>query len=440
LLAALLAMAASMPPVESDELAQRQRLWKSIRGDAEHAARLKGDLAGFRRLRPELRERMQRLDAALHAELSGTQVRLLRTAERYVAWLQRLPAEQRQAIEAAPNAGARLERIREIRRAQWLEQLPKAEREQIQRAPENQRAELVRELREHDFRARRLWQLAVRHWDRLHMGNPAHQLSALPPNPRNWVRDYVRPQLSPQEDKLLLESQDTGVFPFVLMELIEKHPVLLPGPTHGPADYGDLPHELQQELAKYSADAKKTMTNAKGKWPGFALAVTAFAQQHTIKLPKPLGPSRPEEFPESWKPFFQQLHDPAHGASKDELKRLQQLEGFWPAYPQRLLAIALRHHLAAPQGAPLALPGQLPIWVRTQLRMEHAGQPLVGDLVLLEFARTELKPEERDKLGVALGDMPARRQLQEKFGAVHRDEWLALELSDHKKKTRAEGK
>src|SRR5581483_6294260 len=76
-------LAAALSEATPEDLDQNRRLLEKIRSDPYHYRVLRRDLTNFNRLRPEVRERLRRLDRDVRAELSGTQVRLLHTAQQY---------------------------------------------------------------------------------------------------------------------------------------------------------------------------------------------------------------------------------------------------------------------------------------------------------------------------------------------------------------------
>src|ERR671936_76956 len=103
--------------------------------------------------------------------------------------------------------------------------------------------------------------------------------------------------LWPQEKNRLSQAQGKHpLFLRTLVELADKHPIKLPGPSTGPSKFEDLPTELQARLAKVKDWPSEAAKQAEGKWPDYALEVTSFAIKHKVVLPKQLGPCRPAEF------------------------------------------------------------------------------------------------------------------------------------------------
>lgn len=91
----------------------------------------KREAAAFNALPPEVQRRIRQLDRELREEDSESRDRYLRLLQRYSDWYDRLPAEDRAAIESAPGVEAKIAKIREIKERQWIASLPKADRDQI---------------------------------------------------------------------------------------------------------------------------------------------------------------------------------------------------------------------------------------------------------------------------------------------------------------------
>ncbi|MCS6976149.1 MAG: hypothetical protein NZM31_03945 [Gemmatales bacterium] len=100
-------------------------------GDKSAASKWKREAAAFQALPPESQRRIRQLDRELREEDSESRDRYLRLLQRYGDWYDRLPAEDRAAIESAPSIEAKIARIREIKERQWIASLPKADRDLI---------------------------------------------------------------------------------------------------------------------------------------------------------------------------------------------------------------------------------------------------------------------------------------------------------------------
>lgn len=142
LMAAPTAVTAESPP---DSTAKKNRSSGPGPNDAEKS-RLR--LEEWKKLSPEQKERLRKLDRQFHSLDPKKQDHLRRVMERYQAWLQRLPEADRKRIESAPNREERLKIVTEIREKQWLERLPKADAEQLQGLEGPARAAKIKELHE----------------------------------------------------------------------------------------------------------------------------------------------------------------------------------------------------------------------------------------------------------------------------------------------------
>src|SRR3954467_10441474 len=90
---------AIQPP--GDEAGDRKLLETWLQ-DTDHAKRLKQNRAAFVAMTPAEQNKLRQLDKSLH-ELDETKRKHLDDVmERYVLWLERLPAEDRTRINAAP--------------------------------------------------------------------------------------------------------------------------------------------------------------------------------------------------------------------------------------------------------------------------------------------------------------------------------------------------
>jgi hypothetical protein len=90
------------------------------------------DFAAFSRMPAADRDRIKRVVGELSEEDPETQVRLLQVMQRYLAWLDRLPAADRRWVEDAASTTDRVERIRELRERQWIASLSLPERERLE--------------------------------------------------------------------------------------------------------------------------------------------------------------------------------------------------------------------------------------------------------------------------------------------------------------------
>jgi hypothetical protein len=146
----------SSSPDATDLERNRQLLYK-WKADPEHSARLQRDLRDFWALPESKRRQIRQLDHAFHQLDAKTQKRLWRAAERYTAWLERLPPAERQQIEETKDSQARLQLIRAIRERQWVERLPRKVREDLEKLPAEKRSTQITLLRKQERQQKLLW-------------------------------------------------------------------------------------------------------------------------------------------------------------------------------------------------------------------------------------------------------------------------------------------
>jgi hypothetical protein len=144
-----------------DDLERNRELLRKWKSEPGHYARLQRDLHDFWALPEAKRQRLRQLDRALHQLDAKTQKRLWKVAERYSAWLERLPEEQRRQIEETQDTRERVQLIRAFRERQWIERLPRKVREDLEKLPPEERTAQVVRLREQERQQRILWKRPV---------------------------------------------------------------------------------------------------------------------------------------------------------------------------------------------------------------------------------------------------------------------------------------
>jgi hypothetical protein len=417
-----------------DELEHNRQLLAKLRSDPEHYARLTQELRVFLDLPPEEQTRLRRLDHDLRQETSASHAKLFRVLERYSRWLEALPAADREKIETAANPRERLDRIKEIRQEQWIARLPKAYRDKIEGAKGTERTALIQEYRQQDMVRREEWQLALRHWDDMISGRQPSRLREFQPAVQTFFNEHLKPKLSAEElDRLEKAEGKWPLYTQILVELADKHAVAFPGAAGGPKLFSDLPKEDRVALERLNPKDLKSLRNSEGKWPEFALRVVEAARRNGIELPRPLGPSRADEFPPSVRSFIRERLTPVLEA--DEKERLSRAEGYWPAYPRTLLNLARRHHLWVPG---MSLPGPREYW--NKFRAQSADRtPDMPDKMLLEFVKKELSSQERDQLQLQPFNESARERLKEEYFKRHPDELQRIRRNDRRRDLLAPG-
>jgi hypothetical protein len=392
----------------NDELERNRLLLEKWRNDPEHYESLHRNLRAFLTLPEEGQKRLRQLDQDLHEEESATSVRLHRVLERYAEWLQRLPEADRQSIQRETDPKKRLRLIRELRERQWVQRLPKAIREDLEKLPLDQQRVRIAQLRQQERKRRDAWQVAIGNWTELTQNRPQiTRLADLAPDVKTFVYESVFPMLTLEERNHLLQTEGKHpLFLRTLVELADKHPIKLPGPTTGPATFEQLPAELQTRLSKIKDWPPLAAKQAEGKWPDYALEVVKFAREHKMRLPKQLGPCRPGEFSSSIRQFLEKQLLPALGA--DDVALLNKAEGFWPRYPNVMLRLAGKHGLQVPG---MRLPGPPQMWnpYRSRPTAKAETLPEVSIDTLLEFARTNLDVEEQASLPALWFNDPTSR-------------------------------
>jgi hypothetical protein len=433
-LLAALAPTSALADGAPDELEHNRQLLAKLRSDPEHYARLKQELRAFLELPPEDQTRLRRLDYDLRQETSASHAKLFRVLERYTRWLEALPAADRERIESAANPRERLDRIKQIRQEQWIAHLPKAYRDKIDAAKGAERTALIQEYRQQDKVRREEWQLALRHWDDMVSGRQPSRLREFQPAVQTFVNEHLKPRLSADElDRLEKAEGKWPLYAQVLVELADKHAVAFPGAAGGPKLFSELPKEDRAALERLSPNDLKSLRNSEGKWPEFALRVVEAARRNNIDLPRPLGPSRADEFPPSVRNFIRDKLAPA--LEPDEKERLAHAEGHWPAYPRTLLNLARRHHLWVPG---MSLPGPREYW--NKFRAQSADRtPDLPDKMLFEFVKKELSPQERTQLQLQPFNESARERLKEEYFKRHPDELQRIRRNDRRRDLLAPG-
>jgi hypothetical protein len=358
----VLTLSAAVPALSGPsarELEQNRRLLARWKEDPAHYARLKADLQAFRALPPERQASLRQLDRELHEQDPVIRTQLWHVMDRYAAWLDRLPPEQRARVLEAPTSAERLRVIHDLREQEWEERLPKARRDQLAKAPPERRPALLADFRQEERERRLEWQFNAGAPELPGWRMPPTGLADLPPG----VHAYVTVSLSPlldAEEKERLRKVEGPAFGRTLLELVEKHPTGWPGPAVEPTRPKDLPRELQDFVKELRGPAKRKIRLVEGSWPYFAMMVTEeYRAAHHGTMPQELGPCRPGEFAPALQRFLKDDLPPKLG--EREKQRLATAEGHWPEYPREVLQLARHHGLRVPGLIP---PGPRGYWER----------------------------------------------------------------------------
>jgi hypothetical protein len=315
LLALLLLTLPGAAPEVADEdreklLDANHHLLAEWQKDPEHAARLRRDLAAFWAFSPEQRQKLRQLDYELHHKDSVTQERLWRVLERYHAWLQRLPASDRQRIEAAGDWRQRLEVVKELREREWISRLPRTQQDQLRSLPEKERKARIASLRQEQHqRQREALQLPSKGGRR----DRPIKFNDLPADIQTFVKTSLMPLLTDAEKKRLkdAEGKPWSSYKGVLNELLQKYRTKFP--KKPPALPGVLPDGARSALPEVP---DRTL---------FPFLMKELTHQERQRLRLTLGDA---EGRERVKQEFFKRHP-------RELRRLQQLDFRAPSRPSR---------------------------------------------------------------------------------------------------------
>ena len=353
LLAPMLAfLAAATPsPETAADLERNRQLLQKWKAEPKHYARLRRDLHDFWELSDAKRGQLRQLDRALHQLEPQTRKRLWKVAERYLAWLERLPEDERRRIEETKDAQERLRLIRTIRERQWIERLPRKVQADLDKLPVDARSAEVARLRHQERQQRLLWKRPVNVPRVRQPVRPAD----LSPDARRFIEKQLLPRLTPEEKRQYNSALGHWPnFPRTVKELAKHHPVLppLPPPHKAIVRFEDLPDRAKVEAGSKPSwerreDVWKRLRQVEGQWPEWALLFHSLLSKSQRQRMPPLGASRPEDFPVNVRDF---LKKPQLGqkVSKPEWRELRALQGKWPDYPLYLLRLAEKHKLEVP--------------------------------------------------------------------------------------------
>ncbi len=329
---------------------------------------------------------LRRLDADFHALPPAEREPLARALETYAGWLDRLPDIDRRAIlHAAPVD--RVEVVRRVRQARWVDTLS-AGRKQRLTATGADAADEEAALRLADRGRREDWALARRHWDAITAsGGP-------PPWPfaddelKRGVEAFVRtvlkadvtvkadPKADPSplgrltraEHGELRERRDAALrtggwflYGVEVYRLAGRHPSL-PEPAPGRpviVDVAGLPADFVRAARQKGAFPRANRAAVRGKWPDFPLDLADEAKRVGLMVPEAFGPCRPADLAPVQAAFYRDVLGPK--LTPADRAALAKLEGKWPDWPRRLVALATAADLPVPG---VTLPGPPSSWAR----------------------------------------------------------------------------
>jgi hypothetical protein len=335
----------------------------------------------FRSFPPARQQQLRQLDQQLHDLDAAARDRLTGTLENYAVWLDRLPDPERKEVLAAPSPAERIDAVRRVKSRSWRAVLPASYRARLEAvASTEERDRLIAEYRKQDADRRAAWDLARRQWDAFKNQKKPWPFAdeVVGEQVEQYARYVLRPRLAGGEavafDRVRQElfqdpSQDgKGMkwfqYGMTLLELADRHPTLPEYDSRKPVvREADLPKDFVRDLqvaARKAGGTRKVLQNLPtGRWPEFAEAVAREAKELGVPIDFPIGPSKPGEFTPAVNEFVTKtLKNKLRG---DEWQSLRKLEGRWPDYPRKLLALARDRDLSVPG---VTLPGPPSQWAR----------------------------------------------------------------------------
>jgi hypothetical protein len=352
----LVFLAVETPGIQDTaDLERNRQLLDKWKTDAEHYARLQRDLHDFWTVPKSQRRQLRQLDRDFQQLDVQTRKHLWKVAERYTAWLEHLPEDERRRIEETKDTRERLRLIQETRERQWIERLPQKVREELGKLPEAERSAEVSRLREQERQQRLLWNRPPK------MGVPSKQPARpadLSPEANTFIKTHLLPHLTPAEKQQYDAALGSWpAFPRTVKELAILHPVLPPLPHKTIVRFDDLLDRAKVEAGSKPSwerrrDAWERLRRVEGKWPEWALLFYSLLSNTQRQHMPPLGASRPVDFPAEVRDFIQTTLKAK--VSLAEFEELGKLRGKWPDYPLHLLRLAERHKLEVPG---MSLPG-----------------------------------------------------------------------------------
>jgi hypothetical protein len=404
---------AGSTPAEADpvvSLEQNRKLLDKWRHDADHFSRLQEDLNAFWRLPAVERQRLRQLDLDIHKQNSEEQKSLWGVLESYHAWLGRLPSDQYQYVTTAPDAKERLRRIRELRDREWLKQLPLKVQQELEPTPEDKKPGRITELRREERERRgRFFTTTPSGPQR----NQPRNLDDFSPEVQTWVKDHLLNLLSPPERE---ELNNLAKHPFPqyarkLVDLAEKHPLPFPGPVP-PLTIKDSPENIRRAFPPQRW--QKEIQAAQGKWPDFGKALLREGKGRSL-LASIYTPSKLSDFPPALQQFVKDKF------TEEEYKRLEEQNGKWPEFPEKLMEIARKKSLTVP-GMKLPIDPVLLDKIRLAL-------PELPNRTLYGFFST-LDEKVRRELDLSFDSADGRERIKSEFFKRHPGELRRLEHLD----------
>lgn len=376
--------ALSADPVVS-EVGDNQLKLKTM--TAEDQARLRQNARYFLTLPSDRRERVVKLDHDLHKLSQPKREKLEKVLSRYAQWIEQLPAEDREKVQATADPKAKLEIIKKLRAEQWLTQQPLAVRNELAKLSAEQRYGRIRQLREEEHNRRFDWVIARRFWGEINTDKPLpSRLDDFTGREFNdlatYVKEYLSMVLSNEEKTRLREAEGKWpLYPRTLVQIADAHPLALPGPR-GPTHFMELPAEVRKRLGKSNKKDLKELATAmwlrskEGRWPEFAVHLTQHAAGRRGKqgkgsiFPFELWPYDSRGLSPQMRQFLEKDLRPVLNDDEADRLRKAELAHKWPAFPETIQRLAGKHDLIVPWQS---LPGPEEYWDRFRTRPRLAA-------------------------------------------------------------------
>jgi hypothetical protein len=348
---ALVAVSWALADVPADDVDYAHRKLAVLRNHPEELARIRQEADRLDEMPPERQAQLRQLDRDLHQLPSATQARLEDTLDRYVDWLGRLPPADRERIQKADGAKARLAIVRELRLAEWIARQPKAFRDSLDKLSGAKRAEFVASGLREDRKRQAEWAVAHRFRKELAENKPlptkADEFDA---NTRIYVTEILPRLLTKDELERLKKAEGQWpLYPKTLVELADKHPPALPSET-APRSYADLPRPVQNAFGKKgplkAKVLEKDLKPFEGRYPEFASKFANLAYRNEVILPAEWWPATFKGLMPPMQEFVERKLKPALDAK--ERRELVDAEGKWPEYPLAIQKLSSAHNLPVP--------------------------------------------------------------------------------------------
>jgi hypothetical protein len=399
LLVGFLAVSWAVAEPPQDDVDYGQRKIKALRNRPDELARLRQEAERFDEMTAERQAQLRQLDRDLHKLPSAVQARLENTLDRYIEWLERLDAKDRERIQKAADGKARLAVIRELRQGEWIARQPKAFRDALAKLDgPNRAAYLANGLRE-DRKRQTEWAVAHRFRKELAENKP------LPTRPdeldnatRVYANEFLVRLLSKDElDRLRKAEGQWPLYPKTLVELADRHPPALPSKT-APRSYAELPRPVQNAFGKKGpgkiANIGVKLKPFEGRFPEFAVQFTKYAGENNVVLPAEWWPATLKGLMPPMQEFVERKLTPI--LNPKERRELIEAETKWPEYPLAIKKLAEAHDLSPPWHVLPAndrwdayRPGKPPT---------VAGYPEVPKYKLRDFVNLDLDDTDRHEL------------------------------------------